>query len=88
MQTALWYYRSYLGDLPIDGTQVERVYTLLTGLPRYSQNTSEAPSYAGPKGAAKSLLLVNEPPHTWGAGEVRSSEHCEISPHWGLSSYV
>ena len=77
---AYWFYRTYLGDLALEGSLSTQLCTLLQGLPRYATSESEEVLGAGQENGSAWPLLVNEPADTYGNEEERSGNHCELMP--------
>jgi hypothetical protein len=82
-QPTYWFYRNYLGDIPLTGSLSDRAVMLLASLPRYSTITDDPPEPPLDSGQ----LYVNDYPLTWGKGQVRSQDHHELSPFWHMSTY-
>ena len=77
---AHWFYRTYLGDLALEGSLSTQLRTLLQGLPRYLNSESEGVLEAGQDNGIAWPLLVNEPADTYGKEEERGGNHCELMP--------
>lgn len=75
---AYWYYRTYLGDLAMEGSPSTQLRTLLQGLPRYAASESEELLAPCHETGNAWPLLVNEPADTYGKEEERSDNHCEL----------
>ena len=77
---AHWFYRTYLGDLALEGSLGTQLRTLLQGLPRYVTSESEEVLGACQETGSAWPLLVNEPADTYGKEEERCGNHCELMP--------
>lgn len=77
-QPACWFYRRYLGDLSLPGAPLERVRLLLEGLARYGAGAGQTPT-----DETGWPLLLNAPPTSWGAEQVRTDAHYELLPMGG-----
>ena len=80
---AYWFYRSYLGDLALEGSLSTQLRTFLQGLPRYLTSEREEVLWAGQEAGSAWRLLVNEPADTYGREEERGGNHCELMPTSG-----
>ncbi|MBC6992233.1 hypothetical protein [Hymenobacter sp. BT491] len=77
-QPARWRYGNYLGDEPLQGTQCERVRTLLGALPRYARDASTPPLPADPAAAEEWPFLFNKPVGGTFEGMSRVNGHREL----------
>ena len=80
---AYWFYRTYFGDLALEGSLSTQLRTLLQGLPRYVTSESEEVLGACQETGSAWPLLVNEPADTYGKEEERGGNHCELTPLFG-----
>ena len=77
---AHWFYRTYPGDLALEGSLSTQLRTLLQGLPRYITSASGEVLGACQETGSAWPLLVNEPADTYGKEEERCGNHYELMP--------